>query len=116
MANTGGKLGMKVLTIAASIPIGIVTRKLVEQVWAAAGPKGDAKAESEGAQWADAIGWAALTAVGMAIADLTTRKAAQETYRTLFGIEPPSGEVKSKAYKKVAKAKPPHGHDVNPPD
>jgi hypothetical protein len=115
MANTGGKISMKVLTIALSIPIGIATRKVVETVWVAAGPKDEEKVKSEGTQWADAIGWAALTAIGMAVADLATRKAAQETYRTVFGIEPPKGKVKSKAYKKVAKAKPPHGKEIDPP-
>jgi hypothetical protein len=115
MANSGGKISMKILTIAMGIPIGIVTRKVVEKVWVAAGPKDEKKSESEGAQWADAIGWAALTAAGMAVADLATRKAAQETYRTVFGLEPPHGKVKSKAYKKVAKAKPPHGKEIDPP-
>ena len=38
MANFGAKIGMKVVTIAVGIPIGIATRKLVERVWIAAGP------------------------------------------------------------------------------
>lgn len=113
MANIGGKIGMKVLTIAVGIPVGIATRKLVEHAWVAAGPDRPRKASEEGVQWADAIGWAALTAVGMAVADLVTRKGAEEAYRTLLGSEPPV--VKSKASKKVAKAEPKFPESIAPP-
>jgi hypothetical protein len=113
MANTGGKISMKVLTIAVGIPVGILTRKLVERVWIAAGPERPRTASESGVQWTDAIAWAALTAVGMTIADLATRKGAEEVYRTLLGSEPPV--VKPKASKKVAKAEPKYPQSIAPP-
>jgi hypothetical protein len=113
MANLSGKIGMKVLTIAIGIPVGIATRKLVERAWVAAGPDRPRQASDAGVQWADAIGWAVLTALGMAVADLATRKGAEETYRTLFGAEPPV--VKTKASKKVAKAEPKFPASIAPP-
>lgn len=115
MANFGAKLTMKVLTIAVGIPVGIATRKAVEKIWVAAGPDRPRTAADDGVQWADAISWAALTGVGMAVADLATRKGAAEIYRTLLGSRPPAA-VKPKASKKVAKAEPAFPAAIAPPD
>ncbi len=61
MANPVGKLGFKVVTIAVSIPVGILARKGVEKLWLAARPNDPPHAPSEpGVGWGDAIGWAAL--------------------------------------------------------
>ena len=115
MANIAAKLSMKVMTIAVGIPIGIATRKAVEKVWVAAGPDRPHKTSDDDVQWADAISWAALTAVGMVVADLATRKGAAELYRFFLGTEPPAS-VKPKASKKVAKAEPQYPEAVAPPD
>lgn len=105
MANIGSKIGMKVLTMAVGIPVGIATRKAVEKVWVAAGPDRPRKATDDGVQWADAIAWAIVTAVGMVVADLVTRKGAEEAYRTIVG-NPSPVPAKPKASKKVRKAEP----------
>ena len=78
MANIAAKLSMKVMTIAVGIPVGIATRKAVEKVWVAAGPDRPRRTSDDGVHWIDAISWAALTAVGMAVADMATRKGASE--------------------------------------
>lgn len=114
MANIGGKISLKILTIAVGIPVGIATRKVIEKVWVAAGPDRPRRAVDDGVQWADAIAWAALTGVGMAVADLLTRKGAEEVYRTVLGIEP-TASVKPKASKKVAKAEPKYPESIAPP-
>ena len=114
MANIAAKLSMKVMTIAVGIPVGIATRKAVERVWVAAGPDRPRRASDDGVQWVDAIGWAALTAIGMVVADMTTRKGASELYRFFIGTEPPAS-VKPKASKKVAKAEPQFPEAVAPP-
>jgi hypothetical protein len=113
MANVAGKIGIKVLTIAVGIPVGIATRKAVERIWVAAGPDRPRRATDDGVQWADAISWAALTAVAMAVADLVTRKGAEEVYRTAFAKTPPP--AKPKASKKVAKAEPKFPEAIAPP-
>lgn len=115
MANVGGKIALKIVTVAVSIPIGIATRKAVERIWVAAGPDRPRRASDDGVAWADAIGWAVLTGAGMAVADLLTRKGAEEVYRTVLGVEPPPGAIKPKASKKVAKAEPRYPAAVAPP-
>lgn len=104
MAGIAGKVTMKVLTVAVGIPVGIAARKAVERIWVAAGPDRPRHAADEGVRWTDAISWAALSALGMVVADLVTRKGAEEVYRTLVGAKPPLG--KPKASKKVGKANP----------
>ena len=115
MANFGAKITMKIMTMAVGIPVGIVTRKAVEKIWIAAGPDRPRTADEDGVQWMDAIAWAALTAIGMAAADLVTRKAAGEVWRTLVGTEPPQ-TIKPKASKRVSAAEPKFPAAVEPPD
>ncbi len=115
MANFGAKITMKIMTMAVGIPVGIATRKVVEKIWVAAGPDRPRSASDDGVQWTDAIAWAALTGVGMTIADLATRKGAGEVWRTVIGTEPPQ-TIKPKASKRVAAAKPKFPAAVQPPD
>jgi hypothetical protein len=115
MANFGAKITMKIMTIAVGIPVGIATRKMVEKIWVAAGPDRPRSASDDGVQWTDAIAWAALTGVGMAVADLATRKGAGEVWRTVIGTEPPQ-RIKPKASKRVAAAQPKFPAAVQPPD
>lgn len=114
MANLGAKFGMKVLTVAVGIPIGIATRKVVERVWVAAGPDRPHKASDDAVQWADAISWAALTAIGMTVADLLARKGAEEIYQTVLGSKPPVAP-KPTASKRVRKAEPKYPEAIAPP-
>ena len=114
MANLGGKLTMKVLTVAIGIPIGIASRSAVERVWIAAGPDRPREAKDDGVQWADAIGWAALMGVGMTVADLLTRKSAEEAYRFFLGAKPPV-TAKPAASKRVRKAEPKFPEAIAPP-
>ena len=104
MANPAGRITMKLMSVAVGIPVGIVTKKLVEQAWATARPA-DAprKASEPGVRWGDAITWAALSAVGVVVADLVTRRGAEEVWRTLIGTEPPPPKT-TKAEKKLEKA------------
>lgn len=115
MANFGAKITMKLMTMAVGIPIGVVTRKAVERIWVAAGPDRPRVATEDGVQWADAIAWAALTGIGMAAADLATRKGASEVWRTLIGTEPPA-TIKPKASKRVSAAEPKFPEAVQAPD
>jgi hypothetical protein len=106
MANPAGKLGFKLVTIAVSIPVGILARKGVEKLWLAARPNDPPHTPSEdGVRWVDAVGWAALSAVGIVAAELFTLKSASELWRTLTGSEPPvkaGEEPKAKVAKSIA--------------
>lgn len=104
MANVAGKLTMKVLTVALGIPIGIVTKKVVARTWTTARPQSSPHPQNESeVGWADAIGYAALASAAAVAAKLITRKGAEQTYRTLTGLEPPP-PAPTKAQKKLAKA------------
>jgi hypothetical protein len=102
MANPVGKLGFKLVTVAVSIPVGILARKGVEKLWLAARPQDPPRSPDEpGVSWVDAVGWAALSAIGIAAAELISLKGAAEVWRTLTGGEPPT-ERAEKADKKHA--------------
>lgn len=104
MANVAGKIGMKVLTIAVGIPVGILTKKVVARAWVAARPQNPPHSPKQrDAHWGDAIGYAALASAGAVAAKLATRKGAETTWRKLTGLEPPPPPP-TKAEKKLAKA------------
>jgi hypothetical protein len=91
MANIAGRVGMKIMTIAVGIPVGIATKKAVERLWLTARPDDPPRKPSEaGVHWKDAIGWAALSSAGVVAADLLTRRGAQSVWRAIIGTEPPA--------------------------
>jgi hypothetical protein len=103
MANVAGRLTMKILTVVLSIPVGIATKKAVDRVWATARPADAPRKPGErGVKWGDAVGWAALSAVGLVVTNLVSRKGAEELWRTVVGGEPPPRAL-TKAEKKLAK-------------
>jgi len=106
MANIVGNLGWKITTIAVGIPVGIAAKKGVERAWAAARPdKPPRGAKDPNVSWGDALGWAALSAVGVAVAELVTMKGASTVWRSLVGAEPPPvRKAQAKAEKAEAKA------------
>jgi hypothetical protein len=105
MANPGGKLVYKIVTIAVGIPVGIAARKGVEKAWLAARPNDPPrKASDPDVSWRDAAGWAALSAAGVAIGQLVTYKSAASVYRGLTGSEPPAKKPKQKDPAKDAKS------------
>jgi hypothetical protein len=101
----GAKIGIKVIGIMIGIPVSIATRKAVERVWAKTHPDDPPRKPSEaGVRWVDAITWGALSAAGVVVADLATRRGAEATYRAVTGNEPPPGKP-SKAEKKAVKSR-----------
>lgn len=99
------KIGIKVMTLVIGIPVSIASRKLVEAAWHAARPEDPPRKPSEeGVRWVDAVAWGAMSAAGVVVADLITRRSAQATYRAVTGNEPPPSKP-SKAEKKHAKSR-----------
>jgi hypothetical protein len=104
MATVAGKLTMKMFTIAVGIPVGIVTKRVVERVWSTARPDDPPREPRQaGVRWADALGWAALSGAAVVAKDLATRRGAEATWRVVVGTEPPPPPA-TKAEKKLAKA------------
>jgi len=90
MANPGGKLLFKLISIAVGIPVGIAVRKGIEKAWVAARPQSPPRAADDpNVGWGDALGWATLSAVGVAAGTLMRTKGAATLYRGLTGNPPP---------------------------
>jgi hypothetical protein len=90
MANIAGRVAMKVMTVVLGIPVGIVTKKVVEKAWDATHPDDPPRRPNEaGVHWRDALAWGALSAAGVVAADLITRRSAESAWRVLIGTEPP---------------------------
>jgi hypothetical protein len=103
MANVAGRIGLKLMTIAVSIPVGIATKKVIERAWATARPEDPPRKSSDPeVRWTDAVAWAAISAAGVVAADLIARRGAESLWRTLTGSEPPT--PKSNDQKKLEAA------------
>lgn len=103
MANIAGKVSLKIMTLAISIPVGIATKKVIERAWTAARPEGTPREPKEAdVRWGDAIAWGVLSGAGVVIADMISRRSAASAYRALVGSEPPAPV--SKTQKKAATA------------
>lgn len=85
-----GKVGLKVMSAVIGIPVGIMTKKAVERAWLAVRPEDPPRKPSEpDVRWADALGWAALSAVGIVVAELIARRSAEAAYQAITGSQPP---------------------------
>jgi hypothetical protein len=90
MANMVGSIAWKITTLAIGIPVGIAVRKGLERAWVAARPESPpSAAEDPDVSWGDALVWAALSAIGVAVAQLITVKGASTVWRKLIGADPP---------------------------
>ena len=104
MADAAGKLTMKVLTALIAIPVGKATTKAINAAWATTkGTSSTRDPKSAAARWGDALGWAALSATGVTLAQLLTRKGAEHSFRAIMGTQPPPPDP-TKAEKKTIKA------------
>jgi hypothetical protein len=98
MANPGGKLVFKLVSVAVGIPVGIAVRKGIEKLWLAARPDDPPRKPTDpDVTWGDALGYAALSAAGVAVGELIRTKGASTLYRGLTGSEPPAPKTDKKA-------------------
>jgi hypothetical protein len=106
----GSKIAIKGISIVIGIPVGIATKKGVERAWLAVRPEDPPRKPSEpDVRWTDALGWAAISAAGIVLAELVTQRSAKAAFRAITGNEPPVQPVKDEDKKadkkKKAKAK-----------
>jgi hypothetical protein len=103
MAHAVSRIGVKVLTMAVGIPVGILTKKLVERTWTMLRPDEPPHTEAQArARWADAAGYAALTAAATVAARTVSQRGGEKAWRAITGLEPPPPPP-SKDEKKAAK-------------
>lgn len=94
--GVGAKITMKLITVSISVPTTMVTKKLIEKAWLAARPDDPPRrANDADVTWADALAWGAMSAAGLVLADLVTRRGAESAFRALTGNEPPTSASKS---------------------
>lgn len=99
----GAKIGMKLMSFVIGIPVGIATKKVVEKAWLAARPEDPPRKPSEiDVRWGDAVAWATLSAAGIVIAELITRRGTEAAYKAITGSEPPPAKP-GKHAKRLAK-------------
>ena len=86
----GSKIGWKILVTASTVGAGIVMRKAIETAWEkSTGKPPPRNPESPETTWAEAIAWAMLSGVAVAVARLlATRKAADYWQRTTGNLPP----------------------------
>lgn len=90
MARIVGKIGWRITTIVVGIPVGIAAKKGVERAWLTLRPENPpTKPRDPNVDWRDALIWAALSGIGVALAQLATTKGAATLWRNLIGAEPP---------------------------
>ena len=90
----GAKIGIKVISIAIGIPVGIASKKAVEHAWLALRPQDPPRKPSEpDVRWTDALGWAALSAAGVVVAQLITQSSAKAAFKAITGSEPPRAKT-----------------------
>jgi|KBSSwiStaDraftv2_1062776.scaffolds.fasta_scaffold56526_6 hypothetical protein len=94
----------KIATILISIPVAKAVRAGVAKAWVKARPGSPStNPKDPGADWKDAIGFAALTAAGSAATEVLIRKATDKAYVTATHMDPPPVPP-TKAEKKLLKA------------
>lgn len=99
------KIGWKIVTLLFAIPIAKLATKITEQIWLALRPNDPPRDPGKSdTSWADAIGWAAVSAIGLAAGRLIAARGAARTWRTLFGQEPPGAKPAAKSADAVADA------------
>ncbi|SDJ00100.1 Protein of unknown function [Frankineae bacterium MT45] len=90
MAGIVEKATWRAITGVIAIPVGIAVSKSIAQVWLTARPDNPPRRPTDpNVSWGDAAGWAALSAVGVAVGQLITTKGATTVWRGLTGEEPP---------------------------
>ncbi|MCW2528623.1 MAG: hypothetical protein JWM76_3483 [Pseudonocardiales bacterium] len=97
MFNFISKILFRVLSLIIAIPIGRLVSKLVEKAWVAARP-GDPPKDPKKADtgWGDAITWAAISGIGIALRKLLTTKGAAGAWKAVIGTPPPGYETDPK--------------------
>jgi hypothetical protein len=101
----GSKIAIKLIGVVIGIPVSIATRKAVERAWAVARPDDPPRSPSDrDVRLVDAIVWGALSAAGVVIADLVSKRGAEATFKAITGNEPPPPK-RSKSEKKAEQSR-----------
>jgi hypothetical protein len=103
MANAAGKLGWKLMTMIFAIPISKIVTRLIEKAWVKARPNDPPRdPASPGTGWGDALAWATLSGLGIALGRLVATRTAASAWRGLTGSEPPGAQTVTEAREDAA--------------
>ena len=101
----GSKIGIKAISVVIGIPVGIISKKVVDRAWLTARPNDPPRKPSEpDVRWTDALGYAALSAAGIVLAELITQTSARAAFKAITGSEPPKQPMKDKDEKESSAA------------
>ena len=90
MADSGSKFGWKFVGTGSAVLAGVLTRKLLTTTWTrVTGNEPPANPEHPEVTWSEAISWALLSGVAVALARLVaTRTAADRSVKTTGSLPP----------------------------
>ncbi len=93
MAGSSSKMGWKVMGTGSAILAGVLTRKLLTKTWSAVtGNEPPANPEHPDVTWPEAISWAVLSGVAVALARLVATRTAADRWVKATGSLPPGLE------------------------
>ncbi|MBA3524590.1 MAG: DUF4235 domain-containing protein [Geodermatophilaceae bacterium] len=93
MAQALGKIGWKIIGYGFAIPTGIFVRKALTKTWMKQrGTPPPSNPEAPGTQWREALVWAGVSGVLVALGRLIASAGAAKAYKTLTGKLPPGLE------------------------
>ncbi|MEP6852800.1 MAG: DUF4235 domain-containing protein [bacterium] len=94
MWNIVSKLLFRALSLVVAVPVGRAITRLIEHSWTAARPDHPPRDPTRAdTRWSDAITWAVISGVGVALGRLVTTKGAVGAWKAVVGTPPPGYEV-----------------------
>ena len=90
MAGAVGRFAFKLVAAVVAIPVGRLVTKGTARLWVTVRPESpNVNPKDPDASWPDALIWAALTGIGVAVGQLVTTKGADTIWRALTGRPSP---------------------------
>jgi hypothetical protein len=96
VAGSGSKMGWKIAGTGSAILAGVLTRKLLTKTWTSiTGNEPPSNPEHPEVTWPEAISWAVLSGVAVALARLVATRTAADRWVKATGSLPPGLEETS---------------------
>ena len=90
MAGAASRFAFKLVAVAVAVPVGKAVTAVTSKAWEAARPGRDpVNPRDADTNWKDALIWATLSGVGVAVSQLGTTKGADTLWRAMTGHPSP---------------------------
>lgn len=90
MAGAASRFAFKLVALTVAVPVGKAVTASTSRLWTAARPgRAPVNPRDADTNWKDALIWAALSGVGVSVAQLATTKGADTIWRAMTGRPSP---------------------------